>query len=83
MTTKFVGMKKFRDNISSYIQLAQKTKIRYILLKKNVPVVEVIPVNEKQITFEKLATEICEARKQVQRGETYSHRDIMREFGLE
>jgi len=82
MTTKLIGMKDFRENLASYTKKAQKEQIRFIILKKNVPVLEVKPIDEKEFAFEKLAAEIKEARAQVKRGEVYSQEQIMKEFGL-
>lgn len=82
MTTKFIGMKDFRQNISSYTKKAKKMKIRFIIFKKNKPVLEVRPVDEKQIMMTKLEEEVAEARKQVKCGDTYTQEEIMKEFGL-
>lgn len=82
MTTQFVGLKEFRDNISGYTKKAKKMKIRFIILKKNVPVLEVKPIDEKEITLEKLAAEISEAREQIKAGKVYTQEEIMEELGL-
>lgn len=82
MTTQFVGIKDFRQNISTYMKKAKKMKIRFIILKKNIPVLEVKPLDEKMITLEKLAAEISEARDDIKHGHVYSQKQIMKEFGL-
>ena len=82
MTTKFIGLKEFRQNISTYARTAKKAKYRIIILKKNIPVFEVKPIDEKEFAMKKLAEEIKEAREQVKRGEVYSQEEIMKEFGL-
>lgn len=82
MTTKFVGLKDFRQNLSSYTEEAKVKNIRFIVLRKNEPVLEVKPLNEKEFTFEKLAAEIAEAREDVKHGRVYTQEEIMREFGL-
>ena len=83
MTTKFIGMKEFRQNLASCTEEAKKKNVRFIVLKKNVPVLEVKALDEKEFTFEKLAAEIAEAREQVKRGEVYSQEEIMKELGIE
>ena len=82
MTTQFVGLKEFRQNLSSYAKKAKAKKIRYIVLKKNVPLLEVKVLDEKEFVLEKLAADIAEAREQVKRGEVYTQEEIMKEFGL-
>lgn len=82
MTTQFIGLKDFRQNISGYTKKAKKMKIRFIILKKNVPVLEVKPIDEKEFTLEKLAAEIAEARAQVKAGKIYTQEEIMEELGL-
>lgn len=82
MATKFIGMKEFRDNLSSTIKKAKKMNITYVVLKKNVPVCEVKPLDEKEFAMNKLAREIDEAMEQVRQGKVYSQEEIMKEFGL-
>ncbi len=82
MTTQFIGLKDFRQNMASYTKLAKKKNIRFIILRKNVPVLEIKALDEKDFTLEMLTEEIREAREQVTKGETYSQEEIMKEFGL-
>ena len=82
MTTRFVGMKEFRKNLSTYAKNAKKYNIRYIVFRKNVPLLEVHIVDEKEIAQARLAEEIHEAREQVEMGEVYTQEEIMKEFGL-
>lgn len=82
MTTKFVGLKDFRQNLATYTKDAAVKSIRFIILKRNIPVLEVKPVDEKEITLEKLAAELAEAEKDIKLGKVYSQEQIMREFGL-
>lgn len=82
MATKLVGMKQFRQNLASYTEEAKKGNVRFIILKKNVPVLEVKPIKEKDFALEKLAAEIQEAREEVKKRETYTQEEIMKEFDL-
>lgn len=82
MITKLVGIKDFRGNLAFYTKEALKKGVRFIVLKKNVPVLEVRAIDEKLFVFDKLAEEINEARDQVKKGEIYSQEEIMKEFGL-
>lgn len=83
MTTKFIGLKDFRQNLSTYTKEAKLKNVRYIILKKNIPVLEVKPLDEKEITLEKLAAEVTGARKQLKKGKSYTQQEILKEFGLD
>lgn len=81
MVTKFIGMREFRDNMAKYTKNTKKG-VRYIVLKKNVPVLDIRPIDEKQFAMEKLSAEIEEAREDVRAGRVYSQEEILKEFGL-
>lgn len=82
MTTKFIGLKEFRQNLASFTKQAKTKNIRFIILKKNIPVLEVRGLDEKEFTLENLAKEVKKARNEVKTGKTYSQKQIMKEFGL-
>ncbi|EKD93974.1 MAG: hypothetical protein ACD_28C00011G0005 [uncultured bacterium] len=82
MITKMIGIKKFRENITTIWKEARKKKIRYIVLYHDTPIFEVNPIDEEDITFENLASEIHEAREQVKRGEVYTQDEIYKALGL-
>lgn len=82
MTTQFIGLKDFRQNLATYTKKAQSKQIRYVILKKNTPVLSVTPIDQKDATLEKLAADIAIARTQVKRGQTYTQQQMMKEFGL-
>lgn len=81
MTTKFIGIKDFRRNLSSYAKTAKIKNIRIIILKKNIPILEIKAIDEKDFVLEKLTKEIKEARKQVKKGLTHTQEELMKEFG--
>lgn len=82
MTTKFVGMKDFRQNLSQYMTAANKENVKFIILKKNVPVLEVSPIDEKQYAYTKLRADLDEAEQQIREGKFHSQEEVMKEFGL-
>ncbi|MBI5753750.1 type II toxin-antitoxin system Phd/YefM family antitoxin [Candidatus Peregrinibacteria bacterium] len=82
MTTKFIGIKEFRQNMATYTKKAQKQQVRYIILKKNIPVLEVFPINEVDFAVEKLSRELNKAETEIKEGKFYSQEEIMKEFGL-
>lgn len=82
MTTRLVGLKDFRQNLASYTKSAQQKDIRYVVLKKNIPVLEVKSIKAGDIIIEQLAADIAIARQQVKRGQSYTQNQMMKEFGL-
>lgn len=82
MTTQFVGVREFRQNLTQLYQKAQKKNLRYVVLNNNKPVFEVNPIIEKDVTLESLYARISHTRKQVARGKTHSLEAVEREFGL-
>ena len=83
MKTKFVGMKEFRQNLASYTKKSRVGNVRYIIMKKNIPVLEVRPINEKIFAREMLKEKLDRAYEQYKRGECYTHEEVMKELGLD
>jgi hypothetical protein len=81
-TLQLVGMKAFRKNLARYANAAKRFKKSFIVLRKNVPVFEVAPVDEKKFALEKLKAEIREAREQVKQGKVYSSEEVAEILGL-
>ncbi len=81
MLTKFIGMKEFRQNMASYTKNTKKG-VRYVILKKNVPVLDVRPIDEKQFAMEKLSAELEEAEQNIRDGKVYSHEEVLKHLGL-
>lgn len=82
MTTKFVGMKDFRQNMSKYAIQANKENVKFIVLKKNTPVLEINPIDQKEFAYVRLSKELDESEKQVKNGESFTQEEVMKEFGL-
>ncbi len=82
MNTKIIGLKEFRQNLSAYTKQVQSKKMRLIVLNKNIPLIEVKPVEEKEFILENLREEVAEARAEVKRGEVYTLDEIEKMLGL-
>lgn len=82
MTTKLIGMKEFRQNMAKYTKKARKEKIRFVILRKNVPVLEVKTIDEKEFALERLKQEIAEAEEDIKHGRVYTEKEMMKKFGL-
>ncbi|PIS32322.1 hypothetical protein COT40_00705 [Candidatus Peregrinibacteria bacterium CG08_land_8_20_14_0_20_41_10] len=82
MTTKLVGIKDFRKNITSLWRDAQKKQIRYVVMYHSRPILEVSPLSSEEIVLEELAGEIAEARRQVRQGKVYTQAETYKRLGL-
>lgn len=82
MTTKLIGMKEFRQNMAKYTKKARVKNIRFIILRKNVPVLEIKTIDEKEFALEKLKKEIAEAEEDIKHGRVYTQEEMMKKFGL-
>ena len=82
MTTKIIGIKEYRQNITALWKEARKKNIRYIVMYHTKPVFEVNPLQDEDELVELLKRDIKEARKQAKNGETISHEALMAEFGI-
>lgn len=79
MTTKTIGIKEFRANISDFIIKAQKGNVRYIVMNRNNPLFEIKPF-KKGATIDSLIEEIIEAQKDIKNGRLHSQEDVLKEF---
>lgn len=82
MTTKIIGIKEYRQNITSLWKAARKKNIRYVIMYHSKPVFEVHPLQDEDELIEILRKDIQEAREQAKKGKVISHEDLMAEFGL-
>lgn len=82
MTTKLIGIKEFRQNVTKLYKQAQKKNIQYIVLNRNQPIFKVTPLSEKDTIIEKLALDIEEARNDIKDGRVFDFEDVCIELGL-
>lgn len=82
MTTKMIGIKEFRQNIAYFSKEARDKNIVFIVLKKNVPILEIRGIDEKNFALESLSSEVKRARNDVKKSKVHSQESIMKEFGL-
>jgi hypothetical protein len=82
MTTKIIGIKDFRNNITHIWKDSQKKQIRYIVMHHSKPILEVTPIDEEEMILENLIEEIEKARKQVKKGELYSETEVYKKLGI-
>ncbi len=82
MQTKLIGVKEFRQNISTFYKKAQKNNLRYIILRRNQPIFKVEPIKKQDLTIEKLSQDIKKARKEIKNGEIYDFEKICADLGI-
>ncbi len=82
MMTKLIGLKDFRLNLASYTKEVESKKVRLIVLKKNKPVLEINPIDIKEVTLENLRKDVKEAREQVKNGEVYTMDEVKKDLDL-
>jgi hypothetical protein len=79
MTTKTIGIKDFRANISEYAKKAQKESVRFIVMNHNKPLFEIKPFDEDADLVE-IFSDIQKAREDVKNGRVYTQEDVLKEF---
>ena len=82
MTTKIIGLKEFRQNLSSYTQKINGGDICLIVLNKNRPVLKVFPISEGEFILEHYVQEVAQARQEVKNGKVKSLKQVRKNLGL-
>ncbi len=82
MITKLIGVREFRQNISSLYEKAKKNNWRFVVLNRNQPIFKVEPLSKKDAIVEKLAIDVAEAREDIKKGRVYDFEDVCKELGL-
>lgn len=82
MVTKMLGVKDFRQNMARYAVSARRHGWRYVVLSRNEPIFEVIPLSKKDAVVDKLAEEIAEARADVKAGRVRPMEEVFKSLGL-
>lgn len=82
MTTKFIGIKEFRQNISKIAQSSKKNKQRFVVLNRNTPIFEVNPLSGTDVTLESLALGIQQGLDDAKAGRVYTQAEVESILGL-
>lgn len=80
MTTKIIGIREFRQNITKLWKEACDQKIRYIVLYHSKPILEVNPLGQEDVILENLIEDVSEARTQIKKGKTHTHDQMLKEL---
>ncbi len=76
MTTKFIGIKEFRQNMAQIYKSALKKKQRLILLKNNKPIFELKPLSQEEEFTNTFIEGIEEALDDVKHGRVYTTEEV-------
>jgi PHD/YefM family antitoxin component YafN of YafNO toxin-antitoxin module len=76
MTTKFIGIKDFRQNMAEYAKLARAKTARYVVMSRNVPMFEVTPFDEDE-NLDYLFDKVMAAKAEADAGNTYTHDEVV------
>jgi prevent-host-death family protein len=79
MTTKTIGIKEFRADISNYAKKARKGDVRYIVMNRNKPLFELKPFAEND-GLEEIFMDIQKSKEDMRGGRLHSQGDILAEF---
>ena len=82
MDTQFIGMREFRQNMTKYSELARKKNLRFIVLKKNSPMLEIRPIIPGEYNYINLKQELALAEQQIKNGESYTAEQVRQMLGL-
>ena len=76
MNTRFIGIKEFRQNISSFAEKAQQQKDRFVVMNRNKPLFE-IKAFSPEADLNTVLQSIMAAQNDIEKGDVYSHKEMM------
>lgn len=82
MTTTFVGMKEFRQNMAKISADACKRMSRLVVLRKNKPMFSVVPLSERERFEDELMLDLKSAKADLAAGRTVTLDQIEKKLGL-
>lgn len=83
MSTKLIGLKEFRQNLSFFTKKVENKQMRIIVLKKkNKPVLKIDPINKQEFMLENLIRETQQAREQIKKGKINTIEEVRKKLGL-
>ena len=82
MTTKFIGIKEFRQNMTKLYKSGKKKNVRFIVMNHSEPFLKVELIDEDELIMKVFAKDIEEALAQVKRGEVHTPEEVRRHLKL-
>lgn len=84
MTTRYVGLKEFRANIGKITRDAKKKNQSIIILRKNEPLCELIPLtgDEEGVYKREFVEKAVAARNRIGKSRSYTQEEVRKSLGL-
>ena len=82
MTTRTIGIKEFRQNMTKLYRKGQKDQICYIVMNHQEPVMRVEPIDEDQLILEKYSEQIERGIRDAEQGKTISSAELRKRLKL-
>lgn len=82
MTTKFIGVKEFRQNIAKFAKSSKKNNQRIVILNRTTPILEVRPISDKDANLDNLMLKIQRGLDDAKAGRFYTHEQVEEMLGL-
>ncbi|MDD5103543.1 MAG: hypothetical protein PHX93_04040 [Candidatus Peribacteraceae bacterium] len=79
MTTRVIGIKEFRQNLTRF---AKAKNMRFIVMHHSVPVMKVEPIDEDELILEKFADQIERGLRDAARGKVISSTELRKRLKL-
>lgn len=79
MTTRTIGIKEFRQNIS---KLSEEKNVRFIVMNHSRPIFKVEPIDEDQLILEKYADQIDRGVQEANKGKTTAAATVRKRLKL-
>jgi hypothetical protein len=82
MTTRFIGIKEFRQTISQLAASSRRGKERFILMRNQEPIFEIRPLSKSDATLEALSERLRASEKQIKAGGYLTQAQMEKKIGL-
>lgn len=79
MTTRVIGIKEFRQNLT---KLARQKSTRFIVMHHSVPVLKVEPIDEDELILEKYTDQIEQGLKEMREGKLFTSEEVRQHLNL-
>jgi PHD/YefM family antitoxin component YafN of YafNO toxin-antitoxin module len=80
-TTKFSGIKEFRQHMAEFAKTAREQKQRIVVMNRNKPLFEVKPFAD-DVYLDSFVASVVEAEADIAGGRMVSHDDLVKQLGL-
>ena len=80
-TTKFIGIKEFRQNIAKFAKTARDKKERIVVMSRTKPLFEIKPFAD-DVFLDSFVESVLHAERDVAAGNVHSEADVMKELGI-